>query len=169
MSAALLLDSCIDISIFTLSELSIFSTNHRPAKNCDLHWLAFSFSEWKWNCLCLTILIHQANILFFIIEVPDYHSFVIQTMGLVKIGFFLFDGVQTLDFIGPWVCDNNFTPLSFCHVNFFIKRVCDPYMSQISNGKVIPLNWQFVSCQGCFWFVETVLQVSSWALYLWGN
>ena len=24
--------------------------------------LAFSFSEWKWNCLCFTILVHQANI-----------------------------------------------------------------------------------------------------------
>ena len=27
-------------------------------------------------------------------------------MGVVTIGFFLFDGVQPLDFIGPWVCDD---------------------------------------------------------------
>ena len=62
-------------------------------------------------------------------------------MGLVKIGFFLFDGVQPLDFIGPWVCDDNFTPLSFFHVKFLILWVGDQCMHvKISNEKVIPLN-----------------------------
>ena len=62
MSAALLLDSCIDISIFTL----IILLHHllyqsSPGKKLWLT-LAFSFSEWKWNCLCFTIVVHQANI-----------------------------------------------------------------------------------------------------------
>ena len=68
-------------------------------------------------------------------------------MVLVTIGFFLFDGVQPLDFIGPWVCSGKSSPLSF----------------QI-------VTWgSYLLFEGCLRFLETVLKISSSASYFWKN
>ena len=57
-------------------------------------------------------------------------------MGVVTIGFFLFDGVQPLDFIGPWVCINNMLKMATCYaINYFPKDVFDSW-KQFSKSEV---------------------------------
>ena len=55
-------------------------------------------------------------------------------MGVVTIGFFLFDGVQPLDFIGPWVCDDNLR-WQPAVINCFVKDVFDSW-KQFSKSQV---------------------------------
>ena len=55
-------------------------------------------------------------------------------MGVVTIGFFLFDGVQPLDFIGPWVCINNLR-WQPAVINCFVKDVFDSW-KQFSKSQV---------------------------------
>ena len=56
-------------------------------------------------------------------------------MGVVTFGFFLFDGVQPLDFIGPWVCDDNDGNLIHKIMICFVKDVFDSW-KQFSKSQV---------------------------------